>query len=89
MFVSGIQLINVQLIIHYLNSFLSCSIRNLTLASLSRLFTIKIAVFALFTSFNSHTSLFSMKAITENQSHYFLINSRHSCKKYCLHNSTL
>ena len=44
MFVSGVQLINVQLIMHYLNSFLSCSIRNLTLASLSRLFTIKIAV---------------------------------------------
>ena len=35
---------NVQLIMHYLNSFLSCSIRNLTLASLSRLFTIKIDV---------------------------------------------
>ena len=30
-----------------------------------------------------------MKAITENQLHDFLINSRHSCKKYCLHNSTL
>ena len=30
-----------------------------------------------------------MKAITENQFHDFLINSRHSCKKYCLHNSTL
>ena len=26
---------------HYLNLFLSCSIKNLTLASLSRLFTIK------------------------------------------------
>ena len=37
---------NVQLIMHYLNSFLSCSIRNLTLASLNRLFTIKIDVFA-------------------------------------------
>ena len=36
-----------QLILHYLNSFLSCSIRNLTSASLSRLFTIKIDVFAL------------------------------------------
>ena len=35
---------NVQLIIHCLNSFLSCSITNLTLASLSRLFTIKIDV---------------------------------------------
>ena len=39
---------NVQLIMHYLNSCLSCSIRNLTLASLSRLSTIKIDVFALF-----------------------------------------
>ena len=36
---------NVQLIMHFLNSFLSCSIRNLTLASLSRSFTIKIDVF--------------------------------------------
>ena len=34
--------LNVQLIMHYLNSFLSCSIRNLILASLSRLFTIKL-----------------------------------------------
>ena len=49
---------NVQLIMQYLNSFLSCSIRNLTLASLSHLFTIKIDVFALFTSFNSHSGLF-------------------------------
>ena len=49
---------NVQLIMHYLNSFLSCSIRNLTLASLSRLFTIKIDVFALFTCFNSPSGLF-------------------------------
>ena len=49
---------NVQLIMHYLNSFLSCSIRNLTLASLSSLFTIKIDLFALFTSFNSHSGLF-------------------------------
>ena len=49
---------NVQLIMHYLNSFLSCSIRNLTLASLSRLFTIKIDVFALFTCFNSNSGLF-------------------------------
>ena len=29
---------------HYLNSFLSCSIRNLTAATLSRLFTIKIDI---------------------------------------------
>ena len=49
---------SVQVIMHYLNSFLSCSIRNLTSASLSRLFTIKIDVFALFTSFNSHSGLF-------------------------------
>ena len=70
-----------------MNSFLSCSIRNLTLASLSRLFTIKIDVFALFTTFNSHSG--AIKAITENQLHDFLINSRHSCKNYCLHNSTL
>ena len=37
-----------NVIMHYLNSFLSCSIRNLTLASLSRLFTIKINVFFFF-----------------------------------------
>ena len=48
----------MQLIMHYLNSFLSCSVRNLTLASFSRLFTIKIDVFALFTSFNSYSGLF-------------------------------
>ena len=35
------------------------------------------------------TVVFSMKAITENQLHDFLIYSRYSCKKYCLHNSTL
>ena len=46
---------NVQLIMHYLNSFLSCSIRNLTLVSLS---FFEINVFALFTSFNSHSGLF-------------------------------
>ena len=54
---------NVQLIMHHLNSFLSCSIRNLTLASLSRLFAIKIDVFALFTSFNSHSGLFPLKQL--------------------------
>ena len=44
MFVQGIfSMYNV--IMHYLNSFLSCSIRNLTLATLGRLFTIKIDVF--------------------------------------------
>ena len=30
-----------------------------------------------------------MKAITKNQLHDFLINSRYSCKKCCLHNCTL
>ena len=48
-----------NVIMHYLNSFLSYSIRNLTLASLSRLFTIKIDAFSLFTSFNSYSGLFS------------------------------
>ena len=71
-------MISVQLIMHCLNSFLPCSIRNLTFASLSRLFTIKIDVLALFTSFNSHSGLFP--AITENQLHDFLINSRHSSR---------
>ena len=28
-------------------------------------------------------SFFAIKAITENQLHDFLINSRHLCKKYC------
>ena len=47
MFVSRVSSVyNVTM--HYLNSFLSCSIRNLTLASLSRLFTIKIDVFSLY-----------------------------------------
>ena len=63
-------------IMHYLSSFMSCSIRNLTLASLSRLLTIKIDVF--FTRFNSHSGVFSMKPIAENQLYNFLINSRHS-----------
>ena len=78
----------MELIMHYMNSFLSCSIIILTLASLSRLFTMKIDVFALLQVLIP-TVVFSMKAITENQLHDFLINSRHSCKKYCLHNSTL
>ena len=43
---------------HYLNSFLSCSVRYLALAFLSRLFTMKIDVFFCFTSFNSHSDLF-------------------------------
>ena len=42
---------NVQLIMRYPNSFLSRSVRNLILASLSRLFTIKTDVFALFYKF--------------------------------------
>ena len=37
-----------NVIMHCLNSFLSCSNRNLTLASLSHLFTIKIDVFPFF-----------------------------------------
>ena len=47
-----------NVIMQYLNSFLSCSIGTLSLASLSRLFTIKIYVFSLFTSFSSHSGLF-------------------------------
>ena len=49
-----------NVVMHYLNSFLSCSIQNsnLNLAFLSRLFTIKIDVFSVFTSFNSHSGLF-------------------------------
>ena len=57
MFVSGVSSVYNE-IMQYLNSFLSCSIRNLTLASVSLLFTIKIDVFPLFTSFNSHSGLF-------------------------------
>ena len=40
------------IIMQHLNSFLSCSIRNSTLASLSRLFTIKIDVSPFLTSFS-------------------------------------
>ena len=47
-----------NVIMHYFNSFVSCSIRNLTLASLSILLTIKIDFFPRFTSFNSHIGLF-------------------------------
>ena len=78
-----------NVVMHYLNSFLSCSIRYLNLAFLSCLFTIKIDVFSRFYKFYFPQWSFSMKAITENQLHDFLINSRYSCKKYCLHNSTL
>ena len=57
MFVSGVSSMS-NVIMQYLNYFLSCSIRNLTSASLSLLFTIKIDVFPLFTGFNSHSGLF-------------------------------
>ena len=40
-----------NVMVHYLDSFLSCSIRNLILASLSHLITIKIDVFPFFTCF--------------------------------------
>ena len=60
-------------IMHYLNFFLSFSIKNLTLASLSCLFTIK-------------NDVVSIKAIAENRLHNFLINNRHSHEKYCFHN---
>ena len=64
---------------HYLNFFLSCSIKNLTLASVSRLFTIKSDVIFPFTSFNSRSGLFvSVKAIIENQLHNF-------CNLYLIH----
>ena len=43
MFVLGVSSM-YNVIMQYLNSFLSCSIRDLTLSSLSRLFTIKIDV---------------------------------------------
>ena len=46
-------------IVQYFNSFLSCSNKDSTSASLSLLFKIKIDVFPLFfTSFNSHSGLF-------------------------------
>ena len=70
-------------IMHYLSFFLSHSIKNLTLAFVSRLFTIKVMLFSFFTSFNSYSGLFSIKAITENQLLNSLINSRQSYKKYC------
>ena len=71
-----------NVIMHHLNSFLSRSIRNLTLASLSRLFTMKIDVFPFL-------KVSIPKASNENQSHRFPINRRQTCKKYCLHISTL
>ena len=57
MFVSGVSSM-YNVIMHYLNSFLSSLIRNLTLASLSRLFTTKIGVFSLLASFHSRSGLF-------------------------------
>ena len=56
---------------------------------LSRLFTIKVVLISLFTSFNFHSCFKPIKASTENQLHDFLINSRHSHENYCLHNCTL
>ena len=53
MFLSGVSSM-YNVIMQYLNFF----VRNLTLASLSLLFTIKIEVFLLFTSFNSHSAPF-------------------------------
>ena len=47
-----------NVIMHCLHLFLSCPIRNLTLSSLSRLFTIKMDVFFRFTSFNSESGIF-------------------------------
>ena len=77
-----------NVIMQYLNSCLSYSIRNLTLASFSESFIYKKTdVFPLFTSSNSHSGFFFMKPINENQLDDFLI--KHSCKKYCLHNCTL
>ena len=55
MFVSGVSSMYIY-IMHYWN-FLSCSIRNSTLVSLSRLFTIKVMLISLFTSFNFHSGL--------------------------------
>ena len=59
MCISGVSSM-YNVVMHCLNSFLSCSIwnSNLNLAFLSRLFTIKINVFFHFTSFNSHSGLF-------------------------------
>ena len=51
--------------INYLNFFLSCPITDLTLSSLSRLFTIKIDVFSVLQVLIP-TVVFSTKAITKN-----------------------
>ena len=47
-----------NVIIRCLYLFLSCPIRNLTLSSLSRLFTTNMDVFFRFTSFNSDSGIF-------------------------------
>ena len=65
MFVLGVSSM-YNVIIHYLNFFLPCRIRNLTLSSLSRLFTIKIDVFFSVLQVLIPTVVFSMKAITKN-----------------------
>ena len=57
-------------IMHYLNFFLSCSIRNLTLASLSRLFTIKIDMFFLLQIKIDVFSLLQVVIRTSGESHY-------------------
>ena len=54
-----------NVIIHCLYLFLSCPIRNLTLSSLSRLFTIKMDVFSVLQVLIP-TLIFSMKAIAKN-----------------------
>ena len=55
-----------NVIIHCLYFFLSCPIRNLTLSSLSRLFTIKNYVFFSVLQVLIPTVVFSMKAINKN-----------------------
>ena len=52
-----------NVIMQYSNSFLSCSVRNLTLASLSLLFAIKIDVFPNFKNFYSHSGIFPRKQL--------------------------
>ena len=78
-------------IMHYLNFFLLCLIKNLALASLSLSFTIKSDVNFPFLQvfYNFHSGLQSIEAISENQLHNFLISSRHPHEKYCFHNCTL
>ena len=54
-----------NVIIHCLYLFLSCPIRNLTLSSLSHLFTIKMGVFSVLQVFIP-TVVVSLKAISKN-----------------------